>query len=327
MGMTAKFWGVQSSIPVGSPPTNLSRSFLSLFEEFFHKGYSNPSDIEMFLSEKTDFLNHQFSSSSLCVELRSGDQQLIINGGSGIKRLGDSLRRNSNQKPQRLFHILITHANFERLIGLPFFAPIFTPGNEVHFYSADPELLSSIQYQFKRPYFPVSFENLMSDLHIHALRPEKSFLIGDIEITPLGMNPQNRPLSYQIKIGNQRFFQVCDHQNFTKNSVLKEELLHSALTSDLMFVEYPHSPYDVRNSDSNNKVKKSTTPNDYLLQLAFDQAIKNILMGPANAINSEEQREQWKREIEQQLYRFQQNQAHAHQTQWSFVYEGQTIAL
>jgi len=64
-------------------------------------------------------------------------------------------------------HLFFTHFHWDHLIGLPFFTPIFIPGNQIHVYSVQPELQDVFKVLFKKPYFPVPLEALGSKIHYH----------------------------------------------------------------------------------------------------------------------------------------------------------------
>jgi phosphoribosyl 1,2-cyclic phosphodiesterase len=84
---------------------------------------------------------------------------LIIDAGTGIHALGNRLVARRTGAPLRL-SLLLTHFHLDHVQGLPFFAPLYSPRNEVVFYAAtEPEeTRRRLGRLMGSPFFPVSFE-------------------------------------------------------------------------------------------------------------------------------------------------------------------------
>ena len=61
-----------------------------------------------------------FGGNTSCVEVRIGDQVLILDAGSGIRALGQSLMREFRDKPLNIT-MLVTHTHWDHIQGFPFF--------------------------------------------------------------------------------------------------------------------------------------------------------------------------------------------------------------
>lgn len=98
--MQAKFWGVRGSIP----------------------------------SPGSDTVN--YGGNTLCLEIRlpTLDRLIIIDAGSGIRELGDSLSSGNDVKDHIEAEILLTHTHLDHILGLPFFAPIHNPSTRLKIY-------------------------------------------------------------------------------------------------------------------------------------------------------------------------------------------------
>ncbi len=71
----------------------------------------------------------RYGGNTPCLELRTPDDWLIVlDAGTGIRELGRSLMARANGSPVK-GDIFLTHAHWDHIQGLPFFAPIFHPGN------------------------------------------------------------------------------------------------------------------------------------------------------------------------------------------------------
>ncbi|PYM09676.1 MAG: hypothetical protein DME18_17605, partial [Verrucomicrobia bacterium] len=81
-----KFWGVRGSIPTPGPGTV------------------------------------QYGGNTSCVEVRADGEIIILDAGSGIRRLGLSLEQEFKGQPIDLT-LLITHTHWDHIQGFPFFVP------------------------------------------------------------------------------------------------------------------------------------------------------------------------------------------------------------
>src|SRR5260370_898717 len=103
--MRCKFWGVRGSLPSPGPETC------------------------------------RYGGNTSCVEIRAGGELIILDAGSGIRKLGLALQREAAGQPIR-GSILISHTHWDHIHGLPFFAPAFVLGNHFTIYGCAGSTLS-----------------------------------------------------------------------------------------------------------------------------------------------------------------------------------------
>jgi phosphoribosyl 1,2-cyclic phosphodiesterase len=100
------------------------------------------------------------NTSCVHIELESG-HDLILDAGTGIRRLGNKLASKSTPA-----HILLSHGHWDHIQGYPFFAPIYQPDREIHVYISvekGRKLLSTLFQQMDGTHFPVRVEDLPSN--------------------------------------------------------------------------------------------------------------------------------------------------------------------
>ncbi len=116
-----------------------------------------------------------------CLELSlPGGEIVILDAGSGIRMLGNALSASGDALH---VHLILSHFHWDHLQGLPFFQPLFSPRNSIHFHaSARPECLRDLlERQMTYPYFPVSFASLPSRRTFHELH-ETGLRLGNVQI-------------------------------------------------------------------------------------------------------------------------------------------------
>jgi ribonuclease BN (tRNA processing enzyme) len=103
------------------------------------------------------------------VEVGSDDGAtlLVLDAGTGIRRLGMSLAPSL-----RRIDILLTHLHLDHIQGLGFFAPLFNPEMEVHIWgpaSTTLDLWSRLTRYLSPPLFPVHLRDLACKLQLHEV--------------------------------------------------------------------------------------------------------------------------------------------------------------
>ncbi len=63
----------------------------------------------------------RYGGNTSCLEIRCGDHLMIFDGGTGLRYLGRELIAQGGQDAD----IYFTHAHFDHVCGMPFFAPLF----------------------------------------------------------------------------------------------------------------------------------------------------------------------------------------------------------
>ncbi|MDZ4202534.1 MAG: MBL fold metallo-hydrolase [Gallionella sp.] len=176
--MKIRFWGVRGSIPVPGPGTV------------------------------------RYGGNTTCIEVRSDtDDLIVLDGGTGIFQLAQSLM---GSLPVTA-HIFNTHSHWDHIHGLPFFTPIFIPGNKLFLYAPfDPltgegaERIMNVQMQYS--YFPVREAEMKSRIEYVTAMPHEAVVIGSATVTPVMLNHPVIDLGYRVDCNGKSIFFTGDHE-------------------------------------------------------------------------------------------------------------------
>lgn len=179
--MKIKFWGVRGSIPSPGPSTM------------------------------------RYGGNTSCIEVRTDNNELIIlDGGSGIFPLSQTLLR---ELPVTA-NIFNTHSHWDHIQGLPFFIPIFIPGNRIKLYGSfdpvsgeGPERVINVQMQYS--YFPVREAEMKTHIEYLTIMPNEPVEVGSAVITPVLLNHPVVNYGYRIDCNGKSMFFTGDHEPHT----------------------------------------------------------------------------------------------------------------
>lgn len=124
----------------------------------------------------TNLTTSSVGVNTTCVRIDIGKHILIFDAGSGIINLGQDLITEMHQKrsaaPKWKFHLFFTHFHLDHLAGFPFFAMLYMPKSEIHFFG--PKILNysledTLRTFMHPPFFPVGMHELPFEGHFYQI--------------------------------------------------------------------------------------------------------------------------------------------------------------
>ncbi len=115
----------------------------------------------------------RYGGNTSCVQVQGPKgTMLVLDAGTGIRRLGASLARRASVSSLRRVDLLLTHLHMDHIQGLGFFAPLFNPELEVHIWgpaSTTESLQTRLTRYLSPPLFPVHLRDLGCNLRLHEV--------------------------------------------------------------------------------------------------------------------------------------------------------------
>jgi len=181
--MKVRFWGVRGSLPVPGRHTN------------------------------------RYGGNTSCVEIKPrGDWPIIIDAGTGIRKLGKSMMENAFREGRGTAFVLISHTHWDHIQGLPFFSPFYAAGNEIHVFARqreDTHLQHVFASQTEDPYFPVPLAALRADIEFHELVEGTRFDVGRATVTCTRLNHPWIAMAYRVDVDGASVVYCSDTAPFT----------------------------------------------------------------------------------------------------------------
>jgi phosphoribosyl 1,2-cyclic phosphodiesterase len=207
--MRIRFWGVRGTIPTPGPDTV------------------------------------RLGGNTACIDILTTDQQLIIiDAGSGIRRLGMTIEEECPEQIRGT--ILISHTHWDHIQGFPFFVPIIGPRGRHNRFTVlgqkcvGNQLEDILTGQKIEPYLPFAFRELTADIDFHEV------VHGDnIQISPhtnIRVAELRHPdgcLGYRIE-NDDHVFTYCTDSSHADDR-LTESVLDLAGGADLLVHDAQYS--------------------------------------------------------------------------------------
>jgi len=202
--LQVKFWGVRGSIPTPAPE------------------------------------NLGYGGNTTCLEVRSARGILVIDAGTGVRNLGLTLQQEFKSTPCSVT-MLLTHFHWDHIQGLPFFAPLYSPSNEVTFHAnRSPERIEELlEGQMSSPYFPVNFE-LLSAKRRFAGESSGPHDHNGIRVHQFPLNHPQGASGYRIEQDGAVIVHASDaeHGNPQMDRILREH----AQNADILIIDAQYTP-------------------------------------------------------------------------------------
>ncbi len=204
--MIVKFWGTRGSIPTSGP-------------NFMEFGGNTPC---------------------LSIRLKSTDEMIIFDAGTGIRELGmDILKSNPDCKT---LHLFLTHAHWDHIQGFPFFGPAYHPDYKVNVYCTKTaeEFLAG---QMAPPYFPVGLEAMPALNAFHVLSHDETTSIGNAKIRNMPLPHPQESTGFRIDESGTSFVFATDTEHEPPH--MNEQLVKFATDCDALVydAQYTESEY------------------------------------------------------------------------------------
>ncbi|EJW21326.1 hypothetical protein IMCC14465_11220 [alpha proteobacterium IMCC14465] len=203
---TVKFWGTRGSLPVSGK-------------------------------------NHvTYGGNTSCVEIgtsRENGQFVIIDAGSGLYALGESLTARKAQNYQKNYHICLSHFHLDHLMGIPFFAPLFQSDCSVHFHTITEDAPDGFEPVLNRlmsdPFFPIESNIFEADVQYHSHASGAEIDLGDVKLTTCPIPHPGGAHAYRVQIADKNIIYATDTEHETDN--LNSELVAFSQNADLMLYD------------------------------------------------------------------------------------------
>ena len=206
-GLRLKFWGVRGSIACPGPKTV------------------------------------RYGGNTSCVEVRCGQDLLILDAGTGLRELAESLEQGQALKA----NLFLTHTHLDHVCGFPFFQPLFKENTSLNIWGGHLPSGRSVRQVFDGlmmdPLWPIQLDDLRAAITFHdfvagdSLRP-----VDGVEVQTAPLNHPNGATGYRINYKGKSICYVTDTEHFADR--VDENIVRLANDADILIYDSTYTPDD-----------------------------------------------------------------------------------
>jgi ribonuclease BN (tRNA processing enzyme) len=185
----------------------------------------------------------KYGGDTTCLEIRSkNDEIIIVDAGSGIRRLGNNLLDEQRYE----YNIIFTHSHMDHILGFPFFKPIYNKKATINLMgcpATQGDISKLLSRAMSAPFFPIQFEQLRAKINYTADCPI-SFSIDSIEISPINLSHPNIGMGYKFIEDEKTFVFLTDNElgYRHRNGMTFDEYADFAKDADLLIHDAEYTP-------------------------------------------------------------------------------------
>lgn len=214
----------------------------------------------------------KYGGDTTCLEIRTKSKDIIIvDAGTGIRRLGNLL----TDEKQNKYHFLFTHAHWDHVMGFPYFKPLYSRHAEFRMYRCpfhDEFVEKIISKVMAPPNFPVKYSDIRAELSYEKARPVE-FEIGSVKVIPIAISHPNGGSGYKFIEGGKSFVFLTDNElGFIHPGGLPyKDYVNFSLGADLLIHDAEYTPEEYKTYiDWGHSVYTD------VLNLAFESGVKKV---------------------------------------------------
>ncbi len=203
--MRVRFWGVRGSIAAAGPETA------------------------------------QVGGNTSCVEVRvsdgtaDGETLVILDAGTGLRRLGESLRG------PVAAHLFFSHLHWDHIQGFPFFGPAYAPGNRLTLHAPERcapngNVRAALEAQMRAPHFPVGLDAMRAELSFCAVAAGAEIVVGAARVQSAAAKHPNGCLAYRVSAGGRSVVYATDTEHDASGRI-DRQLVELARGADVLIYD------------------------------------------------------------------------------------------
>ncbi len=156
----------------------------------------------------------RYGGNTACVEMLCGAKRLIFDAGTGLAQLGQELLAEGPV----VLDLFLSHTHLDHINGLPFFAPIYNPDNEISLWAGhlgpEENLMQVLRRIMSSPIMPVPLEAMQ------AARRFIQFVAGNpldpqpgVVMRTHMLNHPDNAVGYRVEFGGRDACYITDFEH------------------------------------------------------------------------------------------------------------------
>ena len=214
--LRVRFWGTRGSLPAPLRESAIRSKIRDALVAARGHSLDTSQKIDAFMDEVLPFpVRGTYGGNTACAEIiAGGDEYVLCDLGTGIREFGNRVLREHGRGRTHCFNIFLSHPHWDHIMGFPFFAPAYIPGNRIRIYGCHQALDEALSTQHSAPWFPVDFGSLAATIEFVPLEPGRVCEVGGLSVTAMGQFHSGDSYAYRFSKGVKSvvYSTDCEHK-------------------------------------------------------------------------------------------------------------------
>jgi phosphoribosyl 1,2-cyclic phosphodiesterase len=182
--MKVKFWGTRGSIPVSMIASDIRDKIRRALLGAACLAPLTPDTVDDYIDSLGFEVAGTYGGHSSCMQIITGGaEHIILDSGTGIRPLGQSMLAKFGPDAPQTYHLFMSHLHWDHIMGFPFFTPVYIPGNRIIIHACHAEVEQAFRRQQGAPSFPVEFGQLAALIEFDVLSTDTVYDIAGLKVS------------------------------------------------------------------------------------------------------------------------------------------------
>ncbi len=245
--MRVTFWGTRGSIPAPLNAAAFSKKVRGLLLDAGKADLNDERAVDAYLDSVPLPGAMTFGGDTSCVEIVSGNDRLTLDCGSGLRGLGCRMLAEEAARGRRI-DILLSHTHWDHIMGFPFFGPALYGGYEVHMHGFHPDLRERFGTLMDRVHFPLTLEEMRSEIFFHQLAGNETFSLGPFSIGNIGLSHPGGSWAYRVSTNGKNVVFATDGEYRDRTAAGLAPFIEFYRGADLLIFDAMYSTLEQANA-------------------------------------------------------------------------------
>jgi len=185
-----------------------------------------------------------------CVEVVCGNERIILDAGTGLRKLGDRMMATGSLEAT----MLLSHQHWDHIQGIPFFVPAYVPAAKIKVLGGMNGVMSlreTLSNQMTAPVFPVRLDELGAQIELCEVKNGSTFMIGDAQVRAIKANHPGGCFAYRIDYDGHSVVYATDIEHY---ACVDPALRSLAAGADVLIYDSQYTPEEYRGDVGRSRV-------------------------------------------------------------------------
>lgn len=253
--MKVKFWGTRGSIPVSLTAQQVRAKLrAALLAARVQTRAATPAntavqtvdaELDALLDSLPFDVTGTYGGHSSCVQIDSGGpDHVILDLGSGARPLGQAFVDLYGASQPQTYHVFMSHLHWDHIMGWPFFAPAYIPGNRIVIHAGHAHVERAFRRQQDHPSFPVSFDRMGASISFDVMQAGQTTHIAGMNVTPHLQRHAGDSYGWRFEQHGKRLIYSTDSEHHVDDEAERLAFIQFFESADLVIFDAMYSLAD-----------------------------------------------------------------------------------